>query len=282
MFITSNYEKIELNEESNGSILIISLNDPRTLNSMNQKMVEELHRIFNILHTNKGSKYKVVLIRGNGKGFCSGANLKDFSGSNTIYDSQNVHGMFDLQVRDTTLFTKIKKCPQIVIVELHGVAVGIAMGFIFSADIVLACENAKLSAPFLLLGLTGNEMGATFGLIKTFGQSLTSELLLTGRFITANECHQKSNLFAHLYKTQEELKTNSLKMANDMIKSSTPLTLKLTKEVIYFANHKNLDMETMMALENRNQSITRGDKDSLDKIMEYVKRLSKKNKSSKL
>src|SRR5699024_3602297 len=71
------FEKIDL-EVTQSGIMTISLNRPEKMNAINKKMIEELLKVIEMIENDYSDQYKVVIIRGNGRGFCSGGDLQEF------------------------------------------------------------------------------------------------------------------------------------------------------------------------------------------------------------
>lgn len=97
-----------------------------------------------------------------------------------------------------------------------------------ASDVRLAAQNARFSAAFVRLGLTGTDMGTSFFLWRLAGLGIASELLLTGRPLAADRAYQLG-LVNELVEDPGELESAARKLATDMLACSR-LGLQLTKE----------------------------------------------------
>ena len=128
-------------------------------------------------------KIGVVIIRGSGKGFCSGA---DLLASATGVGGQKWDGSeYYNQQHFSGVIKKMRRIPQPVIAAVHGAASGGGFSLALSADVRIAGESFKGNAAFIKIGLTGAELGSSYFLPRQIGSSIASELLLTGNFINA-------------------------------------------------------------------------------------------------
>ncbi len=135
-------ENIKLNK--NGSVLEIVLNRPDKRNSFNPEMIQELTKAF----SNIGDA-RVVLLRGEGTSFCTGADLewmksvKNFTLEENRKDSETLYKMFEA----------LKRCPVPVIGQVHGHVMGGALGLLALCDIAAAEKETKFCFSEVKLGL---------------------------------------------------------------------------------------------------------------------------------
>jgi len=96
-----------------------------------------------------------------------------------------------------------------------------------------------MNAAFILLGLTGCELGTSYHLPRIVGPTVASELLLTGRFIDAERA-LRVGLISELYEDEASMEVGARQLAEDMLRTSI-LGLKLTKEGLNSSATMNLD-----------------------------------------
>ena len=162
----------------------IGLNRPEVRNALNDSMIQELAEAFDWL--NSRDDVRVIVLRGNGKAFCAGADLNYMKATSGYSFPQN---LADAE-RLSKLFQTIHFCAKAVIAVVHGACIGGANGIVAAADIVLAGRATKFAFSEVRLGLSPATI-APF-VIPKIGQTAARELMLTGRAFTADEakaCH---------------------------------------------------------------------------------------------
>lgn len=165
------YEKI-LYSLSDEGVARIALNDPATLNAVNEAMGHEL-----VDALDRAAKdARAVLITGEGKGFCSGANLSEAVAM--IPDPmRDVGGQLDRAFNPALI--AIKRMEQPVVTAVRGAAAGFGAGLAMAGDIVLFSDNAFLFLAFRNVGLVPDG-GASYLLSKAAGRVRAMELMLLG------------------------------------------------------------------------------------------------------
>ena len=167
--------KIQLGE----SIAWINLDRPEVRNALNDTMIMELTEAFDWL--NSRDDVRVIVVKGNGKAFCAGADLAymkamaGFSYNQNIADAQKL----------SKLFQTIYFCNKAVIVDVHGACIGGANGIIAAADVVIAEKETKFAFSEVRLGLTPATISPF--VVQKIGHTAAKELMLTGRRFTADE-----------------------------------------------------------------------------------------------
>ncbi|MBQ3710181.1 MAG: enoyl-CoA hydratase/isomerase family protein [Bacteroidales bacterium] len=167
--------KIQLGE----SMAWINLDRPEVRNALNPLMIHELTEAFGWL----GSRddIRVIILKGNGKAFCAGADLaymKDMAGYS---HEENVTDAEKL----SKLFQTIYFCDKAVITVVHGACIGGANGIVAASDIVIADENTKFAFSEVRLGITPATISPF--VVRRIGHTAAKELMLTGRLFYADE-----------------------------------------------------------------------------------------------
>jgi enoyl-CoA hydratase len=161
-------------------IATLTLNDEANLNAMSDEMALEFAAAVKSLRESK--KARVIILTGAGKAFSAGGHLAMLESKRTKSVEQNRVGM--LAFYDSFLSILDLNVP--LIAAINGAAVGAGLCVACACDIRVASRDAKLGFTFLKLGLHPG-MGATFWVPRIVGVSVASELLLTGRVISAEE-----------------------------------------------------------------------------------------------
>lgn len=157
----------------------IALNRPEVRNAMNALMIKELTEAVDWLDCR--DDIRVIHICGNGKSFCSGADLNYMKDIASYGYNQNLE---DAQ-RLSKLFQKIYFCNKPVITLVHGAVIGGGNGIIAASDVVLAESETKFAFSEVKLGLTPATISPF--VIARCGEMPARELMLSGRRFTARE-----------------------------------------------------------------------------------------------
>jgi len=217
------YQCIKIVREESGSLVWIRLNRPKTLNAMSWELIEELHDILDRLMNDKIAR--VVILKGEGKGFCSGA---DLMASSYAVGGKKWNGADYLSQRFfSSIIKKIRDIPQPVIAAVHGAASGGGFSLALAADVRIAGETFKANAAYLKIGLSGAELGSSYFLPKYVGFNVANELLLTGKFIYAERA-LKVGLVSSVVK-DEDLDQAARDHGKEMLRTSYKGLL-MTKE----------------------------------------------------
>ncbi|MBW1847551.1 MAG: enoyl-CoA hydratase/isomerase family protein [Deltaproteobacteria bacterium] len=245
------YKTITFEEKEPGIGLIV-LNRPERLNAANVEMLDDFYALFDNLR--KHPEIRVLILTGAGRGFCSGADLKDDRLATEegirVFSSASIH-LETVQKRYAGVIVEMKRLAQPIIAAVNGPASGIGLCMVLASDIIIANSKASFTASFINLGLSGGELGTTYFLPRMVGIARASEILMTGRTVYAEEA-DKIGLISRLVH-DEDLMNSAWETAKNLV-SKTPLGLRLTKEAL----KQNLDvnsLETAIEIENRNQSI---------------------------
>lgn len=157
----------------------VNLDRPEVRNALNPELIRELTEVFDWL--NSRDDIRVIILKGNGKCFCAGADLaymKDMAGYSY---NQNIADAEKL----SKLFQTIYFCNKAVIVDVHGACIGGANGIIAAADIVIAEKETKFAFSEVRLGITPATISPF--VVQKIGNTAAKELMLTGRRFTAEE-----------------------------------------------------------------------------------------------
>ena len=167
--------KVQLGE----SMAWVNLNRPEVRNALNPELIHELTEVFDWL--NSRDDIRVIVLRGNGKAFCAGADLAYMKEMAGYSHPQNLDDAEKL----SKLFRTVYFCNKAVIVEVHGACIGGANGIVAAADIVIAEKETKFAFSEVRLGITPATISPF--VVNKIGNTAAKELMLTGRRFTADE-----------------------------------------------------------------------------------------------
>ena len=173
------YEQIRT--EVQGRAGIITLNRPEVLNAFSSTMGREIRE--QIRAWNEDDAVGAIVLTGEGRAFCSGADLRGFeetvrTGTRTGEDRTDEPGWVEI-IRES----------KPVICAINGVAVGQGVTMTLPCDVRIAAEGARLSFRLVRIGLTP-ELGSSHYLVYLVGLGNALELMLTGRFVEAEEAYR--------------------------------------------------------------------------------------------
>jgi enoyl-CoA hydratase/carnithine racemase len=238
------YEAIEVRND--GAICWLTLNRPHNLNALSAVMVQELEDFLRGLPTDR--KTRVVIMRGAGRAFCAGLDLKEQNRGGTGLGTTTTDTV-ETQRRMSDLVVAMRRAPQPFIAAVRGPAAGGGFALALACDVRIAGDSARFNAAFIRIGLSACDMGVSYHLPRAVGMSVAAELMLTGRFINAQRA-LATGLASELVPDDEVDKTAE-KLAHEMIETS-PLGLRMTKECLWAAVDAG-SLEQAIAIEDRNQ-----------------------------
>jgi enoyl-CoA hydratase/carnithine racemase len=154
------------------------LNRPDRLNALNDQLAEDLADA--IAEIRQDDSTRVVVLRGAGRAFCAGLDLNERQ-PGTPLSLGRTSGLGRL----AEIVIGLHEAPQAIVALVNGPACGGGFAFMLAADIRIASVSARFNAAFVNLGLTGCELGSSYFLPRSVGTSIASELILTGRFLSA-------------------------------------------------------------------------------------------------
>ncbi len=236
------YETIRV--EQRDQVAWLTLDRPEALNAIDTPMVGELRDFFGGLSEDPDTR--VVVMRGAGRAFCAGLDIKDAS---TGASDGPFGGGLGFQGYLADVYVRMRRCPQPIVALVHGAACGGGFAFALASDIRIAGESARMNAAFIRIGLSACDMGVSYLLPRLVGTSLASELMLTGRFIHAERA-LATGLVSEVV-PDEKLADAAAPYLDEMLHAS-PMGLRLTKEGLNLGIDAG-SLEAAMAVENRNQ-----------------------------
>jgi enoyl-CoA hydratase/carnithine racemase len=233
--------------ESRDAIDIVSLNRPEALNAVSPEMIDELTEYLSALHDRLTTR--VVILRGNGRAFCAGAEL----GSHAFAEpgAGRPQRQIRMQQRYSKVIRLMRTCPQPIIALIQGAACGAGFSLLLAADVRFATPEAKMNAAYIRVGVGGCDMGSGYLLPRLIGLSVASELLLTGRFLGAERA-KAVGLVSDVVAAEQLLQTG-LDFAAEMARAS-PMGLRLTKQTLN-ALIDAPSLDTALMIEDRQQVI---------------------------
>lgn len=158
-------------------ILQITLNRPQALNALSQELMQTLYQIF--IEAKNNSAVRALLITGEGKAFCAGAD---------IHQLANLNGQTGLAFarHGQHVFRTLEQLGKPTLAAINGFALGGGCELAMAATLRIASDNAVFGQPEVKLGVIPG-FGGTQRLARLVGKGRALDLCLTARTIKANE-----------------------------------------------------------------------------------------------
>ena len=191
---------------------------------------------------------RVLIITGDGDGFCAGLNLKSMLDANGEMHA-TVRENMELQQTFAGLVQRLRDNSVVVIAAINGVAVGAGMALALAADIRFAAQEASFHVGAVKIGITAGECGISYHLPRLIGAGRAFELMLSGRPVASKEA-LSIGLVSDVT-DRSELMERALQCARQIV-GNAPYSTAHTKRLMW----QNLDAPSLQAaieLENHAQ-----------------------------
>ena len=169
-------------DRDDARVALLTLNRPEKKNPLTFESYAELRDLF------RGLVYaddiKVVVINGAGGNFCSGGDVHEIIGPLT---TMSMPELLDFTRMTGDLVKAMRACPQLIVAAVEGICAGAGAMVALAADLRFGARDARTAFLFTRVGLAGADMGACTLLPRMIGQGRASELLYTGRAMSASE-----------------------------------------------------------------------------------------------
>ena len=175
------YSKIKVSAE--GDIAIITLSDPATMNAAGVDMGAELGEALKAAAMGENAK-RAVVITGEGRGFCSGANLQAGPGGGKVDPDGKPDAGAALETVYNPMISTIRDLPIPVVTAVNGPAAGVGCSLAILGDLIVAAESAYFLQAFRRIGLVPDG-GSSYLLPRHIGKARAMEMMLLGDRIPA-------------------------------------------------------------------------------------------------
>jgi enoyl-CoA hydratase/carnithine racemase len=167
-----------------GRVGVVTLNRPERKNPLTFDSYAELRDLFRTLVAVE--EIRAIVVTGAGGNFCSGGDVHEIIGPLT---QMNMDGLLNFTHMTGDLVKAMRACPQPIIAAVDGVCAGAGAILAMASDFRLGTPRTKTAFLFAKVGLAGCDMGACSILPRLIGHGRASELLFTGRSMSAEEGH---------------------------------------------------------------------------------------------
>jgi enoyl-CoA hydratase len=246
IIVTPNYQP---------NIALIQLNRPKELNALNLELMGEIRDALKVLDADK--EVRVIIITGNEKAFAAGADIKQMAGKGAI-DM--------LSIDQFSTWDQIKKTKKPIIAAVSGFALGGGCELCMTCDMIVASETAKFGQPEIKIGVMPGA-GGTQRLTRAVGKALAMEMVLTGKFINAQQA-LASGLINMVVPVELYLQ-EAVKLAQTIALKS-PLAVQLAKESVL--NTFNSSLDEGLVLERKNFYLLFASEDQKEGMNAFVEK----------
>ncbi|HWE12732.1 MAG TPA: enoyl-CoA hydratase family protein [Solirubrobacteraceae bacterium] len=176
--LTSHWEHFGF--EVDAGVATVHLNRPDKLNALTFEAYADLRDL--ILELPQRGDTRVLVIGGEGRGFCSGGDVEEIIGP--LQEMGTVE-LLEFTRMTGSLVKALRECPLPVIAALNGVAAGAGAVIALACDFRVMAESASFAFLFTRVGLSGADMGAAYLLPRVVGLGHATEILMLGDQVTA-------------------------------------------------------------------------------------------------
>jgi enoyl-CoA hydratase/carnithine racemase len=226
-------------------VATVTLNRPEKMNPLTFESYADLRDLLHEL-PHRGDT-SVLVIRGEGKGFCGGGDVNEIIGELIAMDAAGLMG-FTKMTGD--VIRAMRECPIPIIVKIQGIAAGAGSVIALAADFRVVGASGRFAFLFTKVGLSGGDMGAAYLLPRVVGLGRATSLLMLGDTIDA-ETADRSGLVSQLV-PDEELDDAVHALATRLADGPT-LALAQTKSLL--TRELDMSMSASMELDAMTQAL---------------------------
>lgn len=247
----------QIRYSKDGYVVSVILNSPATRNAFNEVMRAELLAALTL--ADQDETVRVIVIGGEGKGFCSGADLIEARG-NTHLTEQTLLEEYQ------PILQLIHSTDKIVMSAVNGAAAGIGAALVMQSDLAVMEESASLVMAFSGVGLVADG-GAHQWLLDSLGYKRAYQLILEGGRLNANVCLEIG--LANKLSADGEVIKSAQTWAHELSQRS-PLSACYSKQIL--RQSRNISFSDIFALESKIQQICATSEDCENAILAFAEK----------
>jgi enoyl-CoA hydratase/carnithine racemase len=226
----------------NDGVATVTFNRPEVLNALTFEVYAQFRDLLAELRYD--DQVKVLVLTGQGKGFCSGGDVHEIIGKLLKRD---VKGHLDFTRMTGAVVQNMRLLDKPIIAALNGTTAGAGAVIALASDLRVASDRARFAFLFTRVGLTGADMGAAYLLPRIIGQGRALELLLLGDTIDAATAERYG--LVNRVVPHEEVVPSALEWAGRLAQGPT-LAISMTKRLV----NDEWSMDLTSALESEAQA----------------------------
>ncbi len=255
------YTKIKVSED--GPVTVIAFADPATMNAAGVDTAQELTAAFDAA-TAAGSSTRAIVLTGEGRGFCSGANLSGGAGSGAGGGVSGDAGT-SLKTVYNPLVTKVRNLSVPLVTAVNGAAAGVGCSIALMGDMIVAGESAYFLQAFRRIGLIPDG-GSTYLLPRMIGRARAMEMALLGERVTAAKALEWGMI--NRVVPDAELMPTAMALANELARG--PASLALIRQTIW--DSLDTDWADQLTLEADRQSVAGRTEDFREGVAAFLQK----------
>lgn len=231
--------------EENDAVATVTFNRPERLNSLTFEVYADIRDL--TAEMKSRTDVRVLVIRGEGRGFCSGGDVNGIIGPLLDMDTR---GVYDFAKMTGACVRNIREMPQPVIASVNGIAAGAGAVLALASDFRILASRARFEFLFTRVGLSGGDMGVCWLLPRIVGLGRATEILMLGDRIEAARAGEIG--LAHAVVPDEKLDGAVAGMARRLLERA-PWGLAMTKEMLNRAG--SMDLSSAIEMEAWTQTL---------------------------
>ena len=244
------------NVKSENGITHLKFTRPDKLNALNVESLQELKQHLQTIEENDDS---IVILSGEGKGFCAGGDVSMMQSLHGEESFQEVMGVIE------SIIEQLYLMPKLILSAVHGSAVGLGLSVALASDYVLAHNEAKLSMNFIGIGLLPDG-GGHFWLQERLGVHKAKQFAWDGKSLQAPEA-DKEGLVDRV--TEGNVEEEAFKLAKNWQKR--PLQAMIATKQVYHRNRIR-ELQSYMEQERNLQYQLRGTQDHQEGVKAFMEK----------
>ncbi len=242
-----------------GNVAVLRFNHPEVMNAVGRQMLADLA---DCVAEIKRSGARALLLTGEGRAFCAGANLQD----DPPADGKRAPAGSGLRMTYNPLLISLRELPMPMVTAVNGAAAGVGMSFALMGDIVCASKNAFFLQAFARIGLVPDG-GSTFLLPRLAGWGRAMELSMLAERLPAEKA-MEWGLVNRLYEDPVALMHGAMELATRL--ANGPRSIALIRR-LYWATWNN-SYEQQLELEAQMQDIAGASSDFSEGVTAFLEK----------
>jgi enoyl-CoA hydratase/carnithine racemase len=207
------------------SIATLTMNAPERLNALSDAMLAALQTELDGIADDP--TVRAVIIRGTGKAFCAGHDLKEMQAGRQAEDGGAAY-FADLFARCAAMMQRVQSMPQPVIAQVHGIATAAGCQLVATCDLAIASDDTRFGVNGVNIGLFCST--PMVALTRNINRKAAFEMLTTGRFINTREAQELGLINRAVPADKLSDEANALAKT---IASKLPTAVKIGKQAFY-------------------------------------------------
>jgi enoyl-CoA hydratase/carnithine racemase len=219
-------------------IATITLNSPKNFNAVTEELLVDLGNVLDLCSDDDG--VRVIVIRGEGRVFCSGADIRSLKKGLEERDTQK---LVRLVRASGNVGRKIRSIRKPVIASLHGAVAATGCSLSLLCDFRVASDDVLFIEAFLNIGLIP-DMGYTFSLGRYLGFGRLTEYLMLSKLLTVDKAFEMG--LVNVVTTKENLQNETMNLAKKLValpSDAVALTKTLVNQTVFSGFDQCLDRE---------------------------------------